>query len=47
MHGFKDDLILPWRSVDRPFEGVLATLQKRLEEAEDEETRAKWEAYQS
>ena len=47
MHGFNDDLILPWRSVDRPFEGVLATLQKRLEEAEDEETRAKWEAYQS
>ncbi len=47
MHGFKDDLILPWRSVDRPFEGVLATLQKRLEEAEDEEARAKWEAYQS
>ena len=41
MHGFKDDLILPWRSVDRPFEGVLATLQKRLEEAEDDETRAK------
>ena len=47
MHGFKDDLVLPWRSVDRPFEGVLATLQKRLEEAEDDETRAKWEAYQS
>ena len=47
MHGFKDDLILPWRSVDRPFEGVLATLQKRLEEAEDDETRAKWESYQS
>ena len=46
MHGFKDDLVLPWRSVDRPFEGVLATLQKRLEEAEDDETRAKWEAYQ-
>jgi len=47
MHGFKDDLVLPWRSVDRPFEGVLATLQKRLEEAEDDEMRAKWEAYQS
>ena len=47
MHGFKDDLILPWRSVDRPFEGVLATLTKRLEEAEDEETRAKYESYQS
>lgn len=47
MHGFKDDLVLPWRNVDRPFEGVLATLQKRLEEAEDDETRAKWEAYQN
>lgn len=47
MHGFKDDLVLPWRSVDRPFEGVLAVLQKRLEEAEDEETRAKYESYQS
>ena len=47
MHGFKDDLVLPWRSVDRPFEGVLATLQKRLEEAEDDETRQKYEAYQS
>lgn len=47
MHGFSDDLILPWRSVDRPFEGVLATLQKRLEEAEDDETRKKYEAYQN
>ena len=47
MHGFKDDLVLPWRSVDRPFEGVLAVLQKRLEEAEDDETRAKYESYQS
>ncbi len=47
LHGFKEDLILPWRKEDRPFEGVLATLQKRLDEAEDDETRAKWEAYQS
>ena len=47
MHGFKEDLSLPWRSVDKPFEGVLAVLKKRLEEAEDEETRAKYEAYQS
>ena len=47
MHGFKDDLVLPWRSVDRPFDGVLATLQRRLEEAEDDETRQKWEAYQN
>lgn len=47
MHGFSDDLVLPWRSVDRPFEGVLATLQKRLDEAEDDETRKKYEAYQN
>ena len=47
MHGFKDDLVLPWRSVDKPFEGVLAVLKKRLEEAEDDETRQKYEAYQS
>ena len=47
MHGFDDDLILPWRSVDRPFEGVLATLQRRLDEAEDDEHREKLEIYQS
>ncbi len=47
MHGFKDDLVLPWRRVDKPFEGVLASLQRRLDEAEDDETRAKFEAYQS
>ena len=47
MHGFKDDLVLPWRREDRPFEGVLATLQRRLDEAEDDETRQKWEAYQN
>lgn len=47
MHGFKDNLVLPWRREDRPFEGVLATLAKRLAEAEDDETRAKYEAYQS
>ena len=47
MHGFKDDLVLPWRRVDRPFEGVLASLQRRLDEAEDDEMRAKFEAYQS
>jgi excinuclease ABC subunit A len=47
MHGFDDDLILPWRSVDKPFEGVLATLQKRLENAESDEAREKLEAYQS
>ncbi len=47
MHGFDDDLRLPWRSVDKPFEGVLATLKRRLDEAEDDEHRAKIEAYQS
>ena len=47
MHGFKDDLVLPWRREDRPFEGVLAALQRRLEEAEDDEARQKWEAYQN
>jgi len=47
MHGFKEDLVLPWRSVDRPFEGVIAMLQRYIDEAEDDETRAKWEPYQS
>lgn len=47
MHGFDDNLVLPWRSVDKPFEGVLATLQRRLDEAEDDEHRAKLEMYQS
>ena len=47
MHGFSDDLVLPWRSVDRPFEGVLATLRRRLDEAESDEQREKLEAYQS
>ncbi len=47
MHGFKDDLVLPWRSVDKPFEGVLATLERRLEEADDDEARAKLESYRN
>ena len=47
MHGFKDDLVLPWRSVDRPFEGVLAALQRKRDEAQDDEVRAKYDAYQS
>ena len=47
MHGFKRDLVLPWRSVDRPFEGVLASLQRRMDEAQDDEQRAKFEAYRS
>ena len=47
MQGFKDDLVLPWRSVDKPFEGVLPMLQRYVDEAEDDETRAKWTPYQS
>ena len=47
MHGFKDDLVLPWRRVDKPFEGVLANLQRKMEEAPDDETRAKYAAYQN
>jgi len=47
MHGFKDDLVLPWRRVDRPFEGVLAALERKRDEAQDDEVRAKYEAYQS
>ncbi|MCQ2389289.1 MAG: excinuclease ABC subunit UvrA [Kiritimatiellae bacterium] len=47
MHGFSDDLVLPWRREDRPFEGVLAYLQRRLEEAETDEQRTKLECYQS
>lgn len=47
MHGFKEDLVLPWRKVDKPFEGVLATLERYINEAPDDETRDKWEAYRS
>jgi len=47
MHGFKDDLVLPWRRVDRPFEGVLEALKRKRDEAQDDEVRAKYDAYQS
>ena len=47
LHGFDDDLILPWRSNDKPFEGVMATLQRMMEQAESDERREKFEAYQS
>ena len=47
MHGFKDDLVLPWRSVDKPFEGVLAALKRKRDEAQDDEVRAKYDAYQN
>ena len=47
MHGFKEDLVLSWRRVDKPFEGVLNALQRKLDEAEDDEVRAKYETYQN
>ena len=47
LHGFDDDLILPWRSNDKPFEGVMATLQRTMEQAESDERREKFESYQS
>ena len=47
MHGFKEDLVLSWRRVDKPFEGVLAAMKRKLDEAEDDEVRAKYEAYQN
>ncbi|MBR7180871.1 MAG: excinuclease ABC subunit UvrA [Kiritimatiellae bacterium] len=47
MHGFKDDLVLPWRREDRPFEGVLEALRRKRDEIEDDEVRAKYDAYQS
>ena len=47
LHGFDDDLILPWRSNDKPFEGVMATLQRMMEQAESDERREKFESYQS
>ena len=47
MHGFKDDLVLPWRRNDKPFEGVIENLQRKMEEAPDDEVRAKYAAYQN
>ena len=47
MHGFDDDLVLPWRSVDKPFAGVLDSVKRMMENAESEERREKFEAYQS
>ncbi|MBO7686989.1 MAG: excinuclease ABC subunit UvrA [Kiritimatiellae bacterium] len=47
LHGFDDDLILPWRTNDKPFEGVMATLQRMMEQAESDERREKFESYQS
>ena len=47
IHGFKDDLVLPWRRNDKPFEGVIENLQRKMEEAPDDEVRAKYAAYQN
>ncbi len=47
LNGFSDDLVLPWRNADKPFEGVFATLRKMMEQAESEERREKFAAYQS
>ncbi len=47
MHGFDDDLVLPWRREDKPFEGVLDSVKRMMENAESDERREKFEAYQS
>lgn len=47
MHGFDDALILPWRKEDKPFEGVLDSVKRMMENAESDERREKFEAYQS
>ncbi len=47
MHGFKEDLCLSWRRDQRPFEGILANMKCKMEETEDDEVRAKYEAYQN
>ena len=39
MHGFDDDLVLPWRSVDKPFAGVLDSVKRMTENAESDERR--------
>ena len=47
MHGFNDDLVLPWRREDKPFAGVLDSVKRMMENAESDERREKFEAYQS
>ena len=47
MHGFDDDLILPWRKEDKPFAGVLDSVKRMMENAESDERREKFEAYQT
>ena len=47
MHGFDDDLVLPWRRNDKPFAGVIDSVKRMMENAESDERREKCEAYQS
>jgi len=47
MHGSKENLILDWRNQDKPFEGVLANLKRRYEEAETDEMREKLSQFMS
>ena len=47
MHGFDDDLILPWRKEDKPFAGVLDSVKRMMENAESDERREKFEAYRA
>lgn len=47
LYGFDDDLVLPWRNKDKPFEGVMATLQRMMEQAESDERREKFGSYRS
>ena len=47
MHGFDDALVLPWRKEDKPFAGVLDSVKRMMENAESDERREKFEAYQT
>jgi excinuclease ABC subunit A len=47
MHGTEKPLHLEWRNEDKPFEGVLANLKRRYEEAESDEMRDKLSAFMS
>lgn len=47
MHGFDDNLVLPWRKEDKPFAGVIDSVKRMMENAESDERREKFEAYQS
>ena len=47
MHGTDKPLHLTWRNEDKPFEGVLANLKRRYEEAESDELREKLSQFMS